>query len=147
MKYYPKSVSPWKGHWCESARSASKLLFKKIATCKCASIRGVQGIFDWFSSSLFSYHEKAAEALCAVRIRTRLGVAYVSMFSVWIFFRLSNLLLATYHQAEIIIVIILSKDTTTRLAYSLVHEIWVTANMGKISFNDKVVTDCSGFWC
>ena len=33
------------------------------------------------ASSLSSYHEKAAEALCVGRIQTRLGVAFVSKFS------------------------------------------------------------------
>ena len=36
---------------------------------------------DLISSSLFSYHEKAAEALCLGRIQIRLGVAFVSEFS------------------------------------------------------------------
>ena len=37
---------------------------------------------DWLIfSSLFFYHEKAAEALCLGRIQTRLGVAFVFEFS------------------------------------------------------------------
>ena len=35
---------------------------------------------DLISSFLFSYHEKAAEALCLGRIHIRLGVAFVSEF-------------------------------------------------------------------
>ena len=35
---------------------------------------------DLISSFLFSYHEKAAEALCLGRIPIRLGVAFVSEF-------------------------------------------------------------------
>ena len=34
------------------------------------------------------------------------------------------------------------------MSYSLRnYGLLVTANTGKISFNDKVVTDGSGFWC
>ena len=47
------------------------------------------------SSSLSSYHEKAAEALCVRRIQTRLGViAFVSSFPVEFSTDFFNLLLA-----------------------------------------------------
>ena len=57
------------------------------------------------SSFLFSWHEKATEALCIGRMQTRLGVALVSEN-----FRLNfasdffNLLPVRFHQAEIIVV-------------------------------------------
>ena len=63
----------------------------------CGKVYGVSGEVCWhvgkgcgeglISSSLSSYHEKAAEALCVGRIQTGLGVALVSKF-----FRLNFLL-------------------------------------------------------
>ena len=73
-------------------------------------------VIDWLISlSLSSYRKKAAEAPCSGRIQTRLGVAFV--------FRLNfasdffNLLLAGFHQAEIIIVkhLIQGRNNETRL--------------------------------
>ena len=69
------------------------------------------------SSSLSSYHEKATEALCVGRIQTRLGVAFVSKFPLEFSSDFFNLLLARFHQAEIIIVkhLIQAHNNETRL--------------------------------
>ena len=58
---------------------------KTLATGSCKGNEGLRvkqqpKFLILISSSLSSYHEKAAEALCLGRIQTRLGVAFVSEF-------------------------------------------------------------------
>ena len=64
--------------------------------------------------SLSSYHE---EALCVGRIQTRMGVAFVTKLSGRISCDFFNLLLAGFHQADIIIVkhLIQGRNNETRL--------------------------------
>ena len=75
-------------------------------------------IFFLIFSSLSFCHEKAAEALCVGQIQTRLGVCLCFLvFPVEFSSDFFNLLLARFHQAEIIIVmhLIQGRNNVTRL--------------------------------